>query len=164
MVVRHTRSLTSRLGSRAKVLVCRLSTNGLVSLELLTIQNAASGRLRMMSSNETSGQRGELEYTEPNPAFWNYIIVLSCAPVLLMNLRSASSKPRLWFVSWLLVVGGPTVHTCTHGFTDINDPADSPNCSNTVLAKSGNRTYSCCSNSFSLASRNCSLLFGICSG
>src|SRR5438094_8906144 len=35
-----------------------------------------------------------------------------------MILGSASSKSRWWFS----VLGGPTAHTCAHGFTDICDP------------------------------------------
>src|SRR5437762_1465701 len=39
-----------------------------------------------------------------------------------MILGSASSKSRWWFVSWFSVLGGPTAHTCAHGFTDICYP------------------------------------------
>src|SRR5260370_10451036 len=48
-----------------------------------------------------------------------------------MILQSESSKSRWSFVSWFWVLGGPTAHTCAHGFTDIVDRADSSNSSNT---------------------------------
>jgi hypothetical protein len=80
----------------------------------------------------------------------NYIIVLSCVAVLLpcvsqqsewvyflnrqrglsiLNEESSSSTSRYPFVSWFWVLGGPTVHTCMSGFTNMCDPADSSNSS-----------------------------------
>src|ERR1700704_2439418 len=53
-----------------------------------------------------------------------------------MILQSELSKSRWWFVSWFSVLGGPTIHTCTRGFADTCDPADSSNSSNTYCAKS----------------------------
>src|ERR1700726_52748 len=48
-----------------------------------------------------------------------------------MFLESPSSKSRYRFVSRFWVFGGPTAYTCAHGFTDICDPADSSNSSDT---------------------------------
>jgi hypothetical protein len=83
----------------------------------------------------------------------NCIIVLSCAPVLLLCVSKLSEwvyfldqqrgfsilnelkvgviQITVVVVSWFSVVGGPTAHACAHGFTDICDPADSSDSSNT---------------------------------